>query len=188
VCRGLPGHELAGLRREARQLGGGLFQSCSKLVGSSLVMSAKGTTRSQPRSGSGERFRYPRSKGFPLSHRLKATTQAHSTERHRQGRFSRRLQLAPGLVPPPSWSLSPCTGPEIHWRARLIESPDSGAIYLTLMRSAVNLRVTVLSRTGSAAAHGVALFLQNRKHILIRRSTTTPKQIVAKSLRRSKWS
>jgi hypothetical protein len=26
-------------------------------------------------------------------------------------RFSRRLQLAPGLVPPSSWSLSPCIGP-----------------------------------------------------------------------------
>ena len=26
-------------------------------------------------------------------------------------RFSRRLQLDPGLVPPTSWSLSPCIGP-----------------------------------------------------------------------------
>jgi hypothetical protein len=40
-----------------------------------------------------------------------------------QGRFSRRLQLAPGLVPPTSWSLSPCTGPEIHWRAKSLKSP-----------------------------------------------------------------
>jgi hypothetical protein len=39
--------------------------------------------------------------------------------RHRQradglrtaGRFSRRLQLGPGLAPPSSWSLSPCIGP-----------------------------------------------------------------------------
>ena len=31
-----------------------------------------------------------------------------------RGRFSRRLQLGPGLVPPSSWSLSPCNGLEIH--------------------------------------------------------------------------
>ena len=29
-----------------------------------------------------------------------------------RGRFSRRLQLGPGLVPPSSWSLSPCIGPQ----------------------------------------------------------------------------
>ena len=32
-------------------------------------------------------------------------------------RFSRRLQLDPGLVPPTSWSLSPCYGPKFHLRA-----------------------------------------------------------------------
>jgi hypothetical protein len=30
---------------------------------------------------------------------------------------SRRLQLAPGLMPPTSWSLSPCCGPKFHLRA-----------------------------------------------------------------------
>ena len=51
-----------------------------------------------------------------------------------RGTFSRRLQLDPGLVPPTSWSLSPCTGPEIQSRAEWLKSPGLDAIYLRLSR------------------------------------------------------
>ena len=37
--------------------------------------------------------------------------------RQQTGRFSRRLQLGPGLEPPASWSLSPCCGPKFYLRA-----------------------------------------------------------------------
>jgi hypothetical protein len=47
------------------------------------------------------------------------------------GRFSRRLQLDPGLMPPTSWNLTPCIDP-LHCRADLAKSPGAGAIYLTL--------------------------------------------------------
>jgi hypothetical protein len=66
-----------------------------------------------------------------------------------QGRFSRRLQLDPGLTPPTSWSLSPCTGPRIHWRAKLVDCPGLGAIYLNLARSPVNLCVMAVIATSS---------------------------------------
>ena len=56
-------------------------------------------------------------------------------------RFSRRLQLAPGLMPPTSWSLSPCIGPEIYWRAESFRSPAVGAIYLMPPASARNFAV-----------------------------------------------
>src|SRR5207249_1120141 len=42
------------------------------------------------------------------------------------GRFSRRLQLAPGLEPPTSWSLSPvATRPKLQQRTQLSISPGS---------------------------------------------------------------
>jgi hypothetical protein len=57
------------------------------------------------------------------------------------GKFSRRLQLAPGLMPPTSWSLSPCIGPEIYWRVESFRSPAVGAIYLMPPASARNFAV-----------------------------------------------
>ena len=56
------------------------------------------------------------------------------------GRFSRRLQLDPGLMPPTSWNLTPCIDP-LHCRADLAKSPGAGAIYLTLRGNAVTLCV-----------------------------------------------
>ena len=50
-----------------------------------------------------------------LDHALVDTLGRHGP----RGRFSRRLQLAPGLVPPSRWSLSPCTGPATRLRAEL---------------------------------------------------------------------
>jgi hypothetical protein len=55
-------------------------------------------------------------------------------------RFSKRLQLAPGLDPPTSWSLSPCCGPKFHLRA------DGGDA----------------SRGSSLRVHSVVLSLRNR--------------------------
>jgi len=59
------------------------------------------------------------------------------------GRFGRRLQLDPGLVPPASWSHSPAS-PLLNCRADLAKSPGSGAIYLKQIRSARNLAIYVL--------------------------------------------
>jgi hypothetical protein len=42
------------------------------------------------------------------------------------GMFSRRLQLAPGLEPPTSWSSSPVTTPNIYGRAESLKSPGLG--------------------------------------------------------------
>jgi hypothetical protein len=42
------------------------------------------------------------------------------------GRFSRRLQLAPRLEPPTSWSPSPVTTPNIYGRAESLKSPGLG--------------------------------------------------------------
>ena len=58
-----------------------------------------------------------------------------------RGRFSRRLQLAPGLVPPSSWSLSPCFGPATYLRAESLKSPAPDAICLRLLGSTRNLAV-----------------------------------------------
>jgi hypothetical protein len=46
------------------------------------------------------------------------------------------------LVPPASWSLPPVAATKIHWRAALAKSPGLEAIYLKLLRSAVNLAVS----------------------------------------------
>lgn len=81
---------------------------------------------------------------------------AHGRIQAHQVGFSRRLQLAPGLVPPSSWSLSPCIGPEIHWRAKVAKSPGPGAIYLQSARSARNLAVQGRHQTRQAA--GAPLF------------------------------
>ena len=57
------------------------------------------------------------------------------------GRFSRRLQLDPGLVPPTRWSPSPVTTPEVHSRAESLKSPGPSAIYLRPPGSTRNLAV-----------------------------------------------
>jgi hypothetical protein len=75
-------------------------------------------------------------------------------------RFSRRLQLGPGLVPPSSWSLPPCNGPEIHWRAKLLKSPGPGGIYLILVRSAATLRPTAW-----CSSHGIASVFESTMEV-----------------------
>jgi len=77
------------------------------------------------------------------------------------GRFSRRLQLAPGPVPQTSWSLSPCIGPEIYWRAESFRSPGVEAIYPMPPGSARNLAVCCGLRDPWAS-------VLNRRHVLIR--------------------
>ena len=63
------------------------------------------------------------------------------------GRFSRRLQLDPGLVPPTSWSPSPCVGPKIYWRAESLKSPGPEGICLEVSQiCAMNLRSAHASR------------------------------------------
>ena len=97
------------------------------------------------------------------------------------GKFSRRLQLAPGLVPPSSWSLSPCIGPEIHWRAKLLKSPGAEAIYLRPAESARNPSVQrgSLPTSSNLCSNDIC-------GISIRPST--PTKIDVKPTRRSRWS
>jgi hypothetical protein len=67
--------------------------------------------------------------------------------RHARCTFSRRLQLAPGLVPPTSWSPSPCVGPKIYWRAESLKSPGPEGICLEVSPiCAMNLRSAHASR------------------------------------------
>ena len=66
----------------------------------------------------------------------------YATHRAQQGgRFTGRLQLAPGLVPPTSWSFPRCGHPKIYCRAESLKSPGLDAIYLKLVRSIANLSV-----------------------------------------------
>jgi hypothetical protein len=62
------------------------------------------------------------------------------------GRFSRRLQLDPGLEPPTSWSLLPLYGPYNYLRAALAKSPGLEAIYLKVRGNAVDLVGNMLVR------------------------------------------
>ena len=111
-------------------------------------------------------------------------------------RFSRRLQLDPGLEPPTSWSLSPCTGPEIHWRAESLKSPDLDAIYPMPRGSARNLAVYAGSQDlhtdvcTSLLACPLPCRIVSSSNQLWTSATTTcsslPKLIAAKSIRRSR--
>jgi hypothetical protein len=58
---------------------------------------------------------------------------------HARGRFSRRLQLDPGLTPPTSWSL-PRAGPTIQQRADLVKSPGPGTDLIEDRKICGNLR------------------------------------------------
>ena len=57
------------------------------------------------------------------------------------GKFTGRLQLAPGHVPPTSWSFPLLRPPKIYCRAESLKSPEPGAIYPMPPGSARNLAV-----------------------------------------------
>ena len=65
-------------------------------------------------------------------------------DRHQQtGRFSRRLQLGPGLEPPASWSLSPCCGPKFYLRADGRDTSRGPSFEFTAWSSSVANRTHV---------------------------------------------
>ena len=57
---------------------------------------------------------------------IRAQASAQNELRIQGGRFSRRLQLGPGLVPPSSWSLSPCVGPKSTVAPKVAKCPGPG--------------------------------------------------------------
>jgi hypothetical protein len=66
---------------------------------------------------------------FTGGFRYRTRASAQKTTRRRihahAGRFGRRLQLGPSLMPPTSWSLSPVAGPSFHGRAESSERQAS---------------------------------------------------------------
>ena len=63
--------------------------------------------------------------------------------RQQTGRFSRRLQLGPGLEPPASWSLSPCCGPKFYLRADGRDTSRGPSFEFTAWSSSVANRTHV---------------------------------------------
>jgi hypothetical protein len=80
-------------------------------------------------------------------------------------KFTGRLQLAPGLVPPTSWSFPPLRPPKIYCRAESLKSPEPGPIYPMSSGSTRNFAVyggsCDLPQSKSFVARGVPLIRQN---------------------------